>query len=156
MKFNTLFFVIVIAVFSCSDNKKTDPNIEYINPNELELSPIKEDNLSAEQISRIKAFHDALGEVNISDIKTTINNFKRDLNPESEIIIWEEITRVYVEEVSLKNNLTIDEKKEIFNLLLMRSMMPSEEVWQQLESKLTILNRERATSIMSKFGNSNK
>jgi hypothetical protein len=69
-------------------------------------------------VERIRAFKDALGDVETAYLEKTIDSFKRDLNPENELLIWERIASTF--ETYLAHNPTNDPsiRKEVFSVIM--------------------------------------
>ncbi|RYE38293.1 MAG: hypothetical protein EOP48_27330, partial [Sphingobacteriales bacterium] len=86
------------------------------------------------QINKITKIHSTFAEVDTSSLENVITDFKRDLNPDSEIDIWLQMADAYESNIKGKNR-TLEQKKEIYKLILSRSMMSSEEVLKNLELK---------------------
>jgi len=86
----------------------------------FETSGTAEDVLRA--IERIKAFKQILGNVDGASLEKTIDNFKRDAHPESELVIWERIASTF--QTFLAHNPTTDPavRKEILAVLIGASM----------------------------------
>ena len=134
-------FALAITVFlivSC-ENKRSHNNgkTEELSPAEISLSPIRRDSLSSEQLVRIKEIQIAFAEVNPSTLEETIDNFKRDQNPDHEIAIWTSMSNTYKDFVEAKaGKLSIEEKKEVYALILLRSMMSEDEAKKKAGLKL--------------------
>ncbi|MEZ5039974.1 MAG: hypothetical protein R2828_08780 [Saprospiraceae bacterium] len=140
----TIGLILIILIFgllySCNSNKNQKPNAEKgelktINISELQPNEIVHEKLSDEQINRITKFKEILKEVDTTPIEKTIENFQRDLNPDREIAIWERIAEAYKNVNSENKDLSIDERNEVYNLFLYRSMMPKEQVLQKIKLK---------------------
>ena len=67
--------------------------------------------LSTEQIQRIKAYKEMLGESDICSLEKAISDFELDVDPNIEIEIWEGIARDYA--VSINDDMTAEEKDDI-------------------------------------------
>jgi len=63
-----------------------------------------------------------------------VDLYRRDQNPESEIVIWEEMVHAYSSFAEGKS-LPIEEKHETYKALLLASMFPESEVFDQLKPK---------------------
>jgi hypothetical protein len=80
--------------------------------------------LSEDQIKKITRIHAVFFEVLPVSLDETLTNFKRDLNPDSEIEIWMGMADEY--EKCIENSQTkldLNQKKEIFKSILSGSMM---------------------------------
>ena len=62
---------------------------------ELKAGPIRHPSLPDSFVERVKAFKAALGVVEGVSLEHTSDNFKRDANPESELLIWERIASTF-------------------------------------------------------------
>ena len=149
-----IIFLIIGILYSCNLNRgqnlKSDKGkLQTINISELQQNEIVHEKLSDEQINRIKNFQEILKEVNTTPIEKTIENFQRDLNPDKEIAIWERIAKAYKSVNSENENLSIEDKNEVYNLLLYRSMMPKEQVLKKV--KLKSLTLEKANDFINYY-----
>jgi hypothetical protein len=88
---------------------------------DLQFGPIRHPDLPDDFIDRVKTFKAILADVDASSLETTIENFKRDADPKSELIIWERIALTF--QTFLSHNPTTDPaiKKDIFAVLLSAS-----------------------------------
>jgi hypothetical protein len=84
--------------------------------------PIKHGDLPLALINRIKNFKQMLGDMDPTSLEGTLENFRRDTNPEKEIAIWESIATVYKDTVSKNSSMTFEEKRNVYRDLLARSM----------------------------------
>jgi hypothetical protein len=85
---------------------------------EMQIGPIRHPILHDDFIERIRAFKAILTDVDGASLDQTIDNFKRDIHPESELVIWERIASTF--EAYLARNPTTDRatRKEILSVLL--------------------------------------
>jgi hypothetical protein len=143
--YSYLFFLFLIL--SC--NKKED-QVQKINANKFQLNKIVHDSLTKEQIEKIKTIHDVFAEVDKSSLEQTITDFKRDLDPDNEIKIWLQMAKAYEGYLS-KNKKSIEEKREIFKLILLRSTQSTEETINNI--KLEYLSKKDAEEVLSFYTN---
>jgi Sec-independent protein translocase protein TatA len=89
---------------------------------DIQFGPIRHPVLPRDFIKRIKAFKKILSDIDSVPIEQTIDNFKRDADPESELVIWERIASTF--QMYLSHNPTADSaiRKRIFAVLLSASM----------------------------------
>lgn len=92
--------------------------IKDINVNGVIRTPI----LPAGFIKRVIKFKKILAKVEPMTLEQAIANFQQDLYPEREIEIWENITSNYQNYTMTNPNLTFEEKKKVFKVLLSLSM----------------------------------
>ncbi|WNM18188.1 hypothetical protein [Flavobacterium capsici] len=140
-----LFLVLLIPIVFFSSCKK-QPETKIIDPNEISIHEIVHDTLTAKQIEDITKIHSTFAEVDTTSLENTLNDFKRDLNPDDEIQIWLQMANAYQSYMKGKNK-TLEQKKEVYKLILSRSMMSSEEVIQNLDLK--ILSKKEAEEVLS-------
>ena len=116
---NNKFFIYIICIlfFSCN-------------------SPIQRQELSETQIKKINSIHQTFEEVYPISIEETILNFKQDLDIDKEINLWIKMEETFITVNQEKGYNSISQKKEVFKLILMRTMMSKEEVKNNLELKL--------------------
>ncbi len=123
--------------------------IQWIDPNELQQGPIKRDLLTAEQMKRITALQKVFVEIDKQTVDQWADNFKRDLNPDNELAIWERMASVYSRYCDKHQQLTLDAKQEVYKVVLLRSMASPDDVIARLE--LTILTEQDAREVMAEF-----
>lgn len=95
-------------------------------------------------MERIYKLRDALAEVERSPIEKWVDNFKRDADPDKELVVWEKIVDGYSRNCS-KRPLSIEAKEDIFQLLLLRSMAPEQEVLNQIKLKTLTVDEAKET-----------
>ena len=132
---------------ACNSAKDENPKVQTMNPNDIEINEVIHDSLTSEQIDKIKRIQSVFEEVYPVSLEQTITDFKRDLNPDSEIAIWLQMADAYENYVNSKKvKLNLDTKKEVYKLILSRSMMPDAEAISN--SKLTILTEKEAKEVL--------
>lgn len=117
---------------------------------DLKMGPIKHTTLPSSFISRIKVIHYAFSDILKIPLDETIANFKRDMNPIREILIWEHIMGVYIDIV--KNKKWSKEKKlDVFNILMALSMGPlhSDDL-----NRVKFLSKKEVEATINKWGES--
>jgi len=89
---------------------------------DIQFGPIRHPVLPRDFIKRIKAFKKILSDIDSVSIEQTIDDFKRDADPESELVIWERIASTF--QVYLSHYPTTDSaiRKRIFAVLLSASV----------------------------------
>ena len=119
-----------------------------MDPKKVEPGPIRHTNLTEEQMSRVQRVQKIFNEVDPSPLEKWVEDFKRDVNPDRELAIWEEMATAY-ETFTSSRSLTPDGKKEVFQVVLMRSAAADEEALKHLELK--VLTEKDARAIMALF-----
>jgi hypothetical protein len=94
---------------------------KQIRLSDIKVGPIRHPVLPADFIRRIIAFKKVLGDVDRASLEKTIDNFQRDADPESELVIWERIASTF--ETYLSHNKTTDPeiRRDIYAVLLSAS-----------------------------------
>ena len=150
-----LLFVILIigAIYyfrkKMNANKSESLVTEISKAGDLQKNDIDDNKLSVDQLKRIKVIQESIIEVNNTSLEETIKNFNNDTNPENEIKVWEAIVGTYQKIIQGNPNFSPDEKQESYNLLLMRSMMSSEKVIEQVS--LTTMAESKALELLSLY-----
>jgi len=148
MKNILLTLSIILTFHSCNPNKNEKQNIQTINPNDIQISSVVHDSLTTIQIDKIKIIQSTFSEVYPVSLEETITNFKRDQNPDSEIDIWLKMAEAYKKYIDFKKGkLDLNTKKEVYKLILSRSMMSDQEAIEN--SKLTLLTEKEAKQVLS-------
>ena len=138
---------LVLASFSC-DQKEEKQKSQLMNPNDIQLNEVVQDSLTTAQIDKIKKIHSTFAEVDPISLEETLINFRRDIDPDSEIEIWLQMAEAYQKYLKSKQNkLDLNTKKEVFALILSRSMMSAEEAIANCN--LTILTVKDAKEVLS-------
>ena len=115
---------------------------------QLEKGPIRHPTLPLALISRIENIAGMLAEVNSQPVGEWVEDFRRDQNPEKEVVVWEAMAAAY--SVFTKDrSLSVKAKKEAFALLLMRSMNDERSVLN--EAPLKRLSRADAVALLTAF-----
>ena len=117
----------------CNDTTPApESTVEWIDPKEIQQGPTLHDALPDELLARIKAVHATFADVDGTPLEKCIDDFKRDLDPEGNIRIWEDMQVAYNSYCN-DRELSLETRKEVFKIVLMRSMMPDDDVLARLE-----------------------
>ena len=119
-----------------------------MNPNDIKLNNYVHKNLSPELLKRIKATTDVFEVIDGISYNEAVDLYKRDLDPESNLIIFEEMARVY-KKICNSRCSTKAEKLDVYQILLLRSMFSSEETLSKL--KTSVITRKQAEYIVSQY-----
>ncbi|MEZ4297989.1 MAG: hypothetical protein R3B70_23735 [Polyangiaceae bacterium] len=114
----------------------------------LQMGPIRHARLSEEQIHRIRRLQQTFCEVDPTPFEKWVEDFRRDMHPDREIRIYEEMAQAFTAYCSTRG-LTLEAKRDVFQVVLMRSGAPDAEVLAGL--KLTTLTLEDAREILSLY-----
>ena len=145
----TLSSFLAFFGFACAGRSESQrPQTQMVNVADLKPNKIQHEQLSEEQLRRIKKLHETFAEVDSSSLEKWIDNFKRDADPDSEIAIWERVADAYTNYCS-KRQLTLEAKGDVFQALVLRSMTSDEEAVKTL--KLKILSADEVRKIMREY-----
>ena len=103
------------------------PEIQMMDPNEIAFSDYQYESFPDAFLNRIKVTTDAFEEIDGVSFEQAVDLYRRDFDPESNIVIWEEMVRVY-NLYCEKNSPTLAVKKDVYNTLLLASMFSKDEV----------------------------
>jgi len=96
----------------------------------LQPGPIQHETLSDTLVRRIIAIHDFVNDVLPAPLEKRIDDFRRDLNPEREIQVWERIVGAY-RELTSDDDLDLASKREALSALIELTMLePAEQLRQ--------------------------
>ena len=143
------FFLLAFFGFACAGRSESQrPQTRMVNVADLKPNEIQHEQLSEEQLRRIKKLHETFAEVDMSSLEKWIDNFKRDADPDSEIAIWERVANAYRNYCS-QRQLTLEAKGDVFQALVLRSMTADEEAVKTL--KLKVLSSDEARKLMREY-----
>lgn len=112
---------------------------------DLKAGPIIHKTLPSDFIERVKNFKQAIAEVETSSLESTLENFQRDRNPETELILWEHMAKMYQWTVVANAGLSLHQKKEVLSILLQLSMGMKDF------SKIKTLTKETVAEIVDRY-----
>ena len=125
-------------------DKGQEQNSKWVDPASLKPGQIKHERLSSGQMERIHKLRDTLAEVHHSPLEKWIDDFKRDADPDKELAVWERIADGYTRYCSRKP-LSVEAKKDVFQLLLLRSMASEQEVLNHIKLKTLTIDEAKET-----------
>ena len=96
--------------------------IKEVKISEIKQGLVRQQKLPEGFIERVIKYKITLSEVELSSLEETVNNFQRDVLPEKELVVWEDISRVYQKIIRKNPDLKLHQKKEIFGILLSSTM----------------------------------
>ena len=126
------FAVLLTCILGCGGTSAPESAVEWIDPNEIQQGPTLHDTLPEKLLTRIKSVHATFADVDGTPLDKWIDDFKRDLDPEGNISIWEDMEVAY-DSYCKNRDLPLDTRKEVFKVVLMRSMMSDDDVLARLE-----------------------
>jgi hypothetical protein len=115
-----------------TDSSASPAEIKEVPLKNLHVGPVRHEDLSEDLIQRIRRLPAVFVGVTTTPIDEWIDDFKRDAHPENEVAIWESIANAY-QTVCANRPLDDAARKELYDLLLLRSMKPETDVRAQLK-----------------------
>lgn len=146
---NIIFILLLVYSFTSCDSSGNKRETKTMKAEDMQMGPIRHDSLSVDQLERIKSIQATFAEVYPVSLEETITNFKRDLNPDKEIAIWMQMANAYRKFVTTSTP-DSTKKKEAFELLLLRSMMPDDEAVKQ--ARIKKLTDQEVNEILRYYG----
>jgi hypothetical protein len=136
MRTHILTVVVLTGLACCVTKNKDKTETTELATQDLELNEIVHDSLTSQQIKDIERIQKVFSEVNPSSLEETIENFKRDQNPDNEIAIWLKMADAYGRfTLSKGQGIEHNKKSEAYQLILLRSMMTETEVLDKVQIK---------------------
>jgi hypothetical protein len=121
---------------------------EKIDPNKVQLGHYIHKELPPALLARIKATTDTFEIVDGITYEQSVDLYKRDLDPESNLVIWEEMARAY--KVFCQSRCkTAAERKDVYRALLLRSMYSEQETLSNFKPE--VITESEAKSIISQY-----
>ena len=147
---------LCLAIVSCDRAPRGKPaekpdgreRVEWVNPETIQPGPIRRDVLSDEQMARIRTLQATFVEVDGLTVERWVDNFKRDMDPDKELRVWERMAKAYRAYCGGKD-LSPEKKKDVFRVVLLRSMATEHDVLEQ--AKLKELSRDDAIAVMNGY-----
>jgi len=140
--------IFLVAMLVCLIGCKNEQKTQLVDPNIIEQGPILRETLTDKQLEQITYLHETFKEVDPTPKEKWIEDFKRDLNPDKEIAIWMMMANAYNSFCNNKS-ISLETKKEVFKLVLIRSSFPENEVLKQIA--LAHLSEADANSILAAY-----
>jgi hypothetical protein len=122
--------------------------VEWVDPKSIQPGPIQRDALSDDQMARIRSLQATFVEVDGQPVEQWVDNFKRDADPDKELLVWERMAKAYRGYCEGKK-LSAAARKDVYRVVLLRSMASEKEVLERV--KLAELSREDAVSVMKAY-----
>lgn len=128
------FTALLAGMLGCGELPAPKSPVQMVDLNTIQPGPTIHDTLPDALLTRIKNVQLIFAEVDGTSLEKWIDDFKRDLDPEGNVKIWEDMAVAYTSFCD-KKELPLDTRKEVFKVVLMRSMMSDEDVLSSLELK---------------------
>ena len=147
MHLKTILFLLVVSTSSCSRSPAQQPVI--IDPNDIQISPYRHDELPAQMLVRIHATTETFESIDGITYEEAVDLYKRDLNPEENLVVWEGMAKAYKTFCRSRCS-TPAERMDVYRSLLLRSMFPEEQALAKTELK--VLSKTESKEVMQLYG----
>lgn len=145
----TLLMIVVAALAATAiSGIRASQTTTTVDPATLELGPIRHAELPPALIERVKALEPVFADVYPITHEQWLEGFQRDVHPEREIAIWEQIAIAF-SQFTAGRNLSREVRREAFGLLLFRSGATADATLKQ--AKLKYLTREEARKLVNLY-----
>ena len=141
----TIFIAILLCAFPAPILAQ---KVITVDPKDIQYSPYRHKDLPAALLKRIRATTDTFEKIDGVTYEQAVDLYKRDLDPESNLVLWEEMVRAY--KIFCQGRcVTKPEQMDVYRSLLLRTMFSEEESIKR--SKLTVLTLDEARSAMKLY-----
>jgi hypothetical protein len=106
-----------------------------VNPNDIQFGPYRHQDLPPELLKRIRATTDVFEKVDGLSYEKAVDLYKRDLNPEENLVLWEEMVRAYTAFCKSRCS-TAPERADVYRALLLRTMFEEAEAVSRTQPKV--------------------
>lgn len=120
--------------------------LRWVDPATLQLGPVRHQ-LDDEQLARIARLHERLFPMDGWTIEKRADLFSRDSDPDREIAICEHIAGLCERAYEDLGPLTVDQRSEIYGLLMAFCGVPAAEVFKHYTPKA--INRKQAEHVLA-------
>ena len=98
---------------------RQNAEVEYLDPATIRSAPTRHTMLPPDLVGRIRLVRASLLQAWSHSMSSWLDGFKRDSHPSDEAAVWEHIASVYAEYRDLHPELTSEQHKQVFKLILM-------------------------------------
>ena len=126
----------------------SDEERSRLDPQTLRLGPIRHESLSDELLVRIRHIHSVFADIDGMTLEKRESLFQRDVHPEREVAIWQCMADAF-ERFCRSRELSNEAKRDVFSLVLMRSMATEEEALERVNR--TVLTEGEARNVLAGF-----
>lgn len=125
----------------------------WVDPAQLVPGPIVHEDLGEARMERIRELQAIFAEVHPQSVEQWADGFRRDWDPDRELAVWDFIARGY-QAYCASRPLSLLEKRDVYALVLYRSMCPSLETLQRV--KLSALTFQEAGDVLRCYEEANE
>lgn len=129
--------------------RRSRPPAVGVDLSAVQPGPLRHAQLDPELVERIKLFRPVFADLYPQTLEQWIEGFRRDVNPEAEIAVWEHMAHALTE-FSKMRALPDEARREAFALLLQRSSTSDDKVLEGVQlSHLTLDDAKRLLGLYS-------
>ncbi|WP_236208148.1 hypothetical protein [Pseudomonas tohonis] len=121
---------------------------QTVDPDSVRLNDRVHEQLPAPLLARIRAVTQVFEPIDGISYERAVDLYKRDADPEANLVIFEEMARVYRQFCASRCS-TPEERMDVYRLVLLRSMYGSEETLRQ--AQLDVLSKAEAKAIVDAY-----
>lgn len=119
-----------------------------IDPNKIQYNGYVHETLPPALLKRIKATTDTFEIVDGISYEKAVDLYKRDIDPESNLVIFEEMARIY--NIYCKEKCSsAAERMDVYKVLLLRSMFNSEQALARFQPN--VISKSDAKKIINQY-----
>lgn len=123
-------------------------NTVVMDPKDIQLGSYRHKEIPSSLLKRIKVTTDTFESIDGLSYAQAVDLYKRDLNPEENLVLWEEMVRAYKSFCKSRCQ-SPEERMDVYRSLLLRSMFDESEALKR--SNLKILNPTEALAVMKLY-----
>src|SRR6266542_1107980 len=114
------FQILAVLFFALASCDRPSPSTQRTKTQDIAAGPLRHDSLTPQQVDRLRAIQAVLAEVDTNPLEKWIDDFRRDVNPDREISIYEAIAQAY-QTFCASRPRTKAQKQDAYGLLIERS-----------------------------------
>jgi hypothetical protein len=139
---------VLLAAFLSGASLCSAQELKTIDPNKVQLSGYHHSELPPALLARIKMTTDTFESIDGISYEMAVDLYKRDVEPEDNLVLWEEMMRAYKMFCTGRCS-SADERKDVYTSLLLRTAYPEDEALKR--SRLTVLQPSEAEAVMKLY-----
>ncbi len=140
--------ITILLVFFYVQVVFAQEKVVTMDPNKIQINSYVHKKLPPEMLKRIKATTDTFEIIDGVTFEKAVDLYKRDLDPESNLVIWEEMARVYNLFCNSRCK-SAKERMDVYRALLLRSMFSNQDTLSKLQPK--VISSKEAQFIISQY-----
>ena len=141
-------FILTVAITLIASVPLSAQQAVTINPKDIQYSGYHHNELPPDLLKRIKATTDVFAPIDGISYEKAVDLYKRDVNPEENLVLWEEMVRAY-KDFCKSRCASPEERMDVYRTLLLRSMFSEPEALKR--AQLKVLQPSEAVSVMKLY-----